>query len=233
MDELDDDNLQTAIYVVSRTENHIVMQLLILQVATDLYTMHQQSLSPSNLKVLIGLYSSIALHARQLNSESVMLKKLQKACSILELFGPPMVHFENESFQSHLKFLQNLLAHDSSVYDEIEIEPEFVAVYENVLDIYLNCAGSSSSSHKSDTQPVPCRKIPLSSAKKKEIATRTSLVILALRGLGGLRKYSFRRYIPRLFQLLVDLVRSEHTSGEVQLALSDMFGSSLGPIIME
>ncbi|KAF1868742.1 hypothetical protein Lal_00036180 [Lupinus albus] len=233
MDELNDDNLQTAIYVVSRTKNHIAMQLLILQVSTDLYKMHQQSLSPTNLKVLIELYSSIALHARQLNSESILLKKLQKACSILELSGPPMVHFENESFQSHLNFLQNLLARDSSVYDEIEIEPEFVAVCENVLDIYLNCAGSLSSSHKSDTQPVPCRKLPLSSAKKEEIAARTSLVISALQGLGGLKKDSFRRYIPGFFQLLVDLMRSEHTSGEVQLALSDMFRSSIGPIIME
>lgn len=32
MDEFDDDNLQTAIYVVSRTKNHIALQLLILQV---------------------------------------------------------------------------------------------------------------------------------------------------------------------------------------------------------
>ncbi|KAK7258281.1 hypothetical protein RIF29_23852 [Crotalaria pallida] len=233
MDELDDDNMQTAIYVVSRTKNHIAMQLLILQVATDLYKMHQQSFSAANIKVLIELYSSIALHARQLNSESILLKKLQKACSILELSGPPMVHFENESFQSHLNFLQNLLVHDRFVYDEIEIEPEFVAVCENVLDIYLNCAGSLYPSHKSDTGPVACRKLPLSSAKKEEIAARTSLVISALQGLGGLKKDSFRRYIPRFFHLLVDLVRSEHTSGEVQLALSDMFRSSIGPILME
>lgn len=195
--------------------------------------MHQQSLSAANIKVLIELYSSIALHARQLNRESILLKKMQKACSILELSGPPMVHFENESFQNHLNFLQNLLVHDRFVYDEIDIEPEFVAVCENVLDIYLNCAGSLSSSHKSDTQPVPRRKLPLSSAKKEEIATRTSLVISALQGLGGLKKDSFRRYIPRFFHLLVDLVRSEHTSGEVQLALSNMFRSSIGTIIME
>ncbi|XP_019460867.1 PREDICTED: brefeldin A-inhibited guanine nucleotide-exchange protein 1-like [Lupinus angustifolius] len=233
MDGLDDDNLQTAIYVVSRTKNHIATQLLILQVVSDLYKMHQQSLSAANIKVLIELYSSIALHARQLNSESVLLKKLQKACSIMELSGLPVVHFENESFQSRLNFLQNLLVHDRVVYDEIDIEPEFVAVCENVLDIYLNCGGSLSSSHKLDTQTVPRRKLPLSSAKKEEIAARTSLVISALQGLGGLKKDSFRRYIPRFFQLLVDLVRSEHTSGEVQLALIDMLRSCVGPIIME
>ncbi|XP_004491652.1 brefeldin A-inhibited guanine nucleotide-exchange protein 1 isoform X1 [Cicer arietinum] len=213
-DEFDDDNLQTATYVVSRTKNHIAMQLLIIQVTTDLYRKHQQSLSLLNIKVLIELYSSIA-------------------CSILELSAPPVVHFENESFQNHLNFLQNL--HDSHhfVHDEIDLEQELVTVCENVLDIYLTCAGSASAIHKSDTQPVPRRQLPLNSAKKEEIAARTSLVISALQGLAGLGKDSFRRYIPRFFQLLVDLVRSEHTSGEVQLALSNMFRSSVGPIIME
>ena len=143
-----------------------------------------------------------------------------------------MVHFENESFVNHLNFLQNLLVDDRFMHDEIDIEPEFVAVCENILDVYLKCA-SVSTYYKSDTQPVPHRKFPLSSAKKEEIAARTSLVISALQGLGGLKKDSFRRYIPRFFHFLVDLVRSEHTSGEVQLALSNIFRSSVGPIIME
>ncbi|XP_027332157.1 brefeldin A-inhibited guanine nucleotide-exchange protein 1-like isoform X2 [Abrus precatorius] len=231
--DFDDDNLQTATYVVSRTKNHIAMQLLIVQVSTDLFKKHQQCLSAANIKVLIELYSSIALHARQMNSESILLKKLQKACSILELSGPPMVHFENESFQNHLNFLQNLNLHNHSVHDEIDLEQELVVVCENVLDIYLNCAGSLSAFHKSDTQPVPHRKLPLSSAKKEEIAARTSLVISALQGLAGLKKDSFRRCIPQFFHLLVDLVRSEHTSGEVQLALSNLFRTSVGQIIMD
>ncbi|KHN46856.1 Brefeldin A-inhibited guanine nucleotide-exchange protein 2 [Glycine soja] len=232
-DEFDDDNLQTATYVVSRMKNHIAMQLLIVQVATDLYKKHQQSLCAASIKVLIELYSSIALHARAMNRESILLRKLQKTCSILEISGPPMVHFENESFQNHLNFLQNIRLHDNFMHDEIELDQELVAVCETVLDIYLNCAGSISTFHKSDTMPAPHRKLPLSSAKKEEIAARTSLVISALQGLAGLKKDSFRRYIPGFFHLLVDLVRSEHTSGEVQHALSNMFRSSVGQIIMD
>ncbi|KAK7371770.1 hypothetical protein VNO80_05135 [Phaseolus coccineus] len=232
-DEFDDDNLQTATYVVSRTKNHIAMQLLIVQVATDLYKKHQKSLCAASIKVLNELYSSIALHAREMNRESILLKKLQKACSILEISGPPMVHFENESFQNHLNFLQNLHLRDHFVYDEIDLEKELVAVCKNVLDIYLNCAGSFSTLHKSDTLPAPHRKLPLSSAKKEEIAARTSLVISALQGLTGLEKDSFRRFIPQFFHLLVDLVRSEHASGEVQHALSNIFRSSVGQIIMD
>lgn len=176
----------------------------------------------------------MASHAHQLNTESILLKKLQKACSILELSGPPLVHFENESYLNHLNFLQNLLVCNPFLKeDEMDVEREFVAICENILVMYLNCTGFVSAHDKSDNEPVLHRKLPLSSAKKEEIAARTSLVISALQGLRGLRKDSFRKYVPHFFHLLIDLVRSEHTSGEVQLALSDMFRSSIGSIIME
>lgn len=203
-----------------------------LQVATDLYKMHRQSLTAVNAKILLELYSFIASHAHQLNTDSVLLKKLQKACSFLELSGPPMVHFENESYLNHLNFLQTLLVCDHSLHNGMDLEPEFVAVCENILSIYLNCTGFVFTK-KSDAQLVLHRKHPLSSGKKEEIAARTSLAISALQGLSGLNKDSFRKYIPRLFPLLVDLVRSEHASGEVQVALSNMFRSSIGPMIME
>lgn len=232
-DDFDDDNLQTAAYVVSRMKNHIATQLLIAQVATDLYKMHQQSLSAINIKILLELYSSIASHAHQLNTDSVLLKKLQKACSVLELSGPPMVHFENESYLNHLNFLQTILVCDPSLHDEMDLEPEFVAVCENILSIYLNCTGFVSTYNKPDARLVLHRKHPSSSGKKEEIAARTSLVVSALQGLSALNKDSFRKYIPHFFHLLVDLVRSEHASGEVQLALSNMFRSSIGPMIME
>ena len=201
--------------------------------ATDLYNRHQQWLSTTNIKVLLDIYSSIASHAHQLNTESVLLKKLQKACSILELSDPPVVHFENESYQNHLNFLQKLLVCEPFVKDEMDIEPQFVAICENILVIYLNCAGSVSAYDRSGTQPMPRPKLPLGSSKKEEIAARTSLVISALQGLGGLKKDAFRRYVPRFFPLLVDLVQSEHTTGEVQLALSNMFRSCIGAVIME
>ncbi|KAI4297867.1 hypothetical protein L6164_037728 [Bauhinia variegata] len=235
-DDFDDDNLQTAAYVVSRMKSHIATQLLILQVATDIYKMHQQSLSSANIKVLLEIYSSVTLHSRQLNAGSILLKKLHKACSILELSEPPMVHFENESYRNHLSFLENLLVSGHSMHDEMEIEADFVSVCENILVIYLNCAGPVSTYHDSGPggQPVLRRQnIPLSYGKKEEIAARTSLVITALQGLGGLKKDWPKRFISKLFPLLVDLVRSEHSSGEVQHALSNIFNSCIGPMVME
>ncbi|XP_057511131.1 brefeldin A-inhibited guanine nucleotide-exchange protein 1-like isoform X2 [Actinidia eriantha] len=233
-DDSEDDNLQTAAYVVSRMKSHVSAQLLIIQVMTDLFKMHQQSLSSGNIKILLDIFSSITSHAHQLNSETVLQLKLQRACAILEISDPPMVHFENESYQNYLNFLHGLLVNNISFSEEMNIEPQLVSVCEKILQIYLECSGLRSAQQKPvDKKPELHWILPLSSVKKEELAARTPLIVLALRLLCGLESDSFRRHVYRLFPLFVDLVRSEHSSGEVQRVLSYMFQSCIGPIVMK
>lgn len=207
--------------------------LFFVQVTTDLLKMHLQSLSVTNTSIILELFSSIASHAHELNSETLLQKKLQKACSILGLTPPPMVHFENESHQNYLNFLQNLLANNPSLCKEINVEAELITACIKILQIYVSCTGSISAHQRLVDQPVPHWILPLGSAKKEELATRTSLVVSALRVLSGLENDSFKRYVSQIFPLLVDLVRSEHSSGEVQRVLSYLFQSCIGPIVME
>lgn len=195
--------------------------------------MHLQSLSAANTSILLELFSSIASHAHQLSSETILQKKLQKVCTILELTAPPMVHFENESYQNFLNFLQTLLVDSPLLCKEIDIEGQLVAVCEKILQIYLNCTGSPSAQKKQANQHVVHWILPLGCAKKEELAARSSLVVTALQVLSGLERSSFRRYVSQFFPLLVDLVKSEHSSGEVQGVLSSMFQSCIGPIVME
>uniref|UniRef100_A0A7N0U6G7 SEC7 domain-containing protein n=1 Tax=Kalanchoe fedtschenkoi TaxID=63787 RepID=A0A7N0U6G7_KALFE len=225
-DEIDSDDLHTAAYVISRTKSHIAMQLLIIQVVLDLYKMHHRSLSAAHVAILLEICSSIATHANQLNSESVLQMKLKKACSILELSGPPVVHFEIESHQNYLKLLQNILSSSPSVAEEMKMEAQLVSICQKIIQIYLDCAGIHSK-----TQPRLHMILPLGSAKKEELTARTPLIVSALGALSGLERDSFRKYLPQFFPLLVDLVRSEHSSGEVQRALSGMFLSCIGPLI--
>ncbi|XP_059654108.1 brefeldin A-inhibited guanine nucleotide-exchange protein 1 isoform X1 [Cornus florida] len=229
----EEENLQTAAYVVSRMKSYIASQLLIAQVITDLYKMHRQSLSAGNVMMLLEIFSSIASHAHLLNSETALQLKLQRACSILEISEPPLVHFENESYQNYINFLHDLLMNNPCLSEEINIEPQLVSVCEKVLQIYLDCAGLCSVKQKPVNKPVLHWIIPLGSAKKEELAARTSVVVSALRILSGLGSDSFRRYISQLFPLLVDLVRSEHSSREVQHVLSHMYQSCIGSIIMD
>lgn len=200
------------------------------QVVTDLYKIHLKSLSVDNVLILREILSFISSHAHQLNSEEILRKQLPVVCSILELSEPPLVHFENESYQNHLNFLQKLLTDDPSLSEEMNIEAELVSVCQEILLIYLNCTGSHSAQLSAR---VLHSTVPLGSSKKEELGARTSLVVSALWGLGGLERESFRRYVSQFFPLLVDLVQSEHSSREVQYVLSNVFQSCIGPIIME
>ncbi|XP_019054355.1 PREDICTED: brefeldin A-inhibited guanine nucleotide-exchange protein 1 isoform X2 [Nelumbo nucifera] len=230
-DDFEDDSLQTAAYVVSRIKGHIAMLLLVIQVINDLYKVHQQYLSTANIMILLEMFSSIASHANELSSKTALQVKLQRACSILEIPDPPVVHFENESYQNYLNFLRTLLMDKPSLCEEMNVEAKLVAVCEKILQIYLNCAGCLT--EQKCNQPVLHWILPLGSAKKEELAARTSFVVLALRVLSGLERNSFRRYVAHFFPLLVDLVRCEHSSGEVQRVVSDIFQLNIGPIIMD
>ncbi|KAG6779901.1 hypothetical protein POTOM_016303 [Populus tomentosa] len=231
-DDLEDDNLQTAAYVVSRVKSHIAVQLLIVQVVSDLYKANQRLLSAANVRILIDIFSSIASHAHQLNSETDLLKKLLKACSIAGISDPPMVHFENESYEKYLDFLRDLLDDNPSMSEALNVEAQLAAVCETILQIYLNCTGLQTVQQDPANKPVIHWILPSGSAKKEELAARTSLLLSALRVLSGLERDSFRGYARQLFPLLVDLVRCEHSSGEVQRILSNIFRSCIGPIIM-
>lgn len=203
-----------------------------LQVITDIFKLHQQYLSASNVKILLDTFSCIASHAHQLNCETTLQLKLQRACSILEISDPPIVHFENESYENYLNFAHDLLTSNPSLSKEMNIEQLLVSVCETVVQMYLNCASSESASEKLIRSPTVHWILPLGSARKEELAARTSLLLSALRILNGMERDSFRRYISTIFPLLVDLVRSEHSSGEVQTVVSSIFRSCIGPIIM-
>ncbi|TYH94023.1 hypothetical protein ES332_A12G013100v1 [Gossypium tomentosum] len=235
-DDLEDDNLQNVAYVVSRMKSHISVQLLILEVVTDMYRTHLQFLSAANINIIVEIFSSISSHALQLNSETTMQKKIQVACSILELSEPPMLHFEKEAYQNYLDFLQYLVKKNLSISKEMNLELLLVAVCEKIMKIYLNCTTVNHNvQRKSGDKVVVVTHwtLPLSSAKKEELAARTPLLVSALRALSGLERVSFRKYISNVFLLLVDLVRSEHSSGEVQRVLSNIFQSCIGTIIMQ
>lgn len=202
----------------------------LLQVANDLYKMHLQSLSGDTVNVLIKLFSSIASHAHELNCNKALQLQLQRVCSILEITEPPVVHFETETYQIYVNFLYDLHVRSSPLYEEKKVEQHLVSLCEEVLMMYLECAGESPNK-KSENKSVLHWAVPLGSAKKEELAARTPLVLSVLRVLNGLEQDSFRRHSHQLLPLLVNFIRSEHSSMEVQQVLSTIFQSCVGPLI--
>ena len=199
------------------------------QVASGLYKANWQFLSAANVRILVDIFTSIASHAHQLTSEKSLLRKLLKGCSIAGISDPPMVHFENETYENYLDFLQDLLKDNPSMSEALNIEEQLAGVCEKIFQIYLNCTGSEAVQQNNTAIHW---NLPLGSAKKEELAARTSLLLSALRVLNDLERDSFRSHARQFFPLLVDLVRCEHNSGEVQGILSNIFQSCIGPIIM-
>ncbi|KAK9667084.1 hypothetical protein RND81_14G231700 [Saponaria officinalis] len=231
--DLDDDHLRTAAYVVSRMKSHISLQLVIIQVIIDLFKTNRDDISKANVEILLEIFSMISSHADQLNSETDLLQKLQRACNMLDLSDPPVVHFQNESFQNYLNFLDDLLLERTSPSQDLDLEERTFLICEHILEIYLDCAGTHSNKQKPEDQPIAHWILPLPSTKREELAARTPLLLSGLRTLISFEKESLKRYLSRLFPLLIDLVKSEHSSGEVPLVLSDMFETCIGPIISE
>lgn len=197
-----------------------------------LYEVHCDSLSASNIGILLEILSSIASHASEMNAEADLEQKLERACSLLETTQPPVVHFENESYQNYLRLLNTILATNPSLSEELNIESQLVAVCVKTLQIYLRCAGYEPKQQSASNNSTIHWILPLGSAKKEELAARTPLLMITMRVLSSLDSKSFRRNLPCFFPLLVNLVRCEHNGREVQPVLYDIFQSMIGPIIL-
>ncbi|XP_056854118.1 brefeldin A-inhibited guanine nucleotide-exchange protein 1 isoform X2 [Raphanus sativus] len=225
-DDVDEDNLQTMSYVVSRTKGHITVQLQVVQVVTNLYRIHQQSLLASHVTVILEILSSITSHAHQLNSDLILQKKVRRACSILELSEPPMLHFENDTHQDYLDVLQDLLTYSPGVSLELNIESQLITVSIKILKMYLKCTLFEGAELEEIRQPKNWI-LSMGAASKAEAAARSPLVISVLKALMGLKRDSFKRCAPNIFPLLVELVRSEHSSSQVPQVLSTVFQSCM------
>lgn len=224
-------NMETSSYAIVKMKNHMSLQLLIVQGIVKLYETHRRSFCAEHMGIMLEMLSAITSHASEVSSESALLTKFHKSCSLLEVPEPAVIHFENESCQSYLKILQALLHDNPSLSRDMNIESQIMLVSEKILRTYLNCAGHEPSKDASGRDLVVHWTLPLGAAKKEELSARTSVVLHVMRLLGGLERECFRRNLPLLFPLLANLIRCEHSSGEVQVALYGIFQSSIGPII--
>uniref|UniRef100_A0A0E0CH64 SEC7 domain-containing protein n=1 Tax=Oryza meridionalis TaxID=40149 RepID=A0A0E0CH64_9ORYZ len=230
-DDEEEANMETTSYAIIKLKNHMAQQLLVVQGIVKLYEIHRWSFYAEHMGIILETLSAIASHASEVSSESTLLMKFHKACSLLEVSEPAVIHFENESYQSYLKLLQALVHDHPSISEDMKIESHIMLVSEKILRKYLKCAGRERSNYSSGRDPALRWKLPLGTAKKEELSARTSLVLHVMQLLGGLERDCFRRNLPLFFPLLTNLIRCEHSSGEVQLALYDIFQSSIGPII--
>ncbi|KAL2337445.1 hypothetical protein Fmac_011891 [Flemingia macrophylla] len=207
------------------------VQLLLIQAVMEIYNIYRFHLSAKAMLVLFDALHDVALHAHQINGNTILRSKLQEFGSMTQMQDPPLLRLENESYQICLTFLQNLVIDKPPSYEAGEVESHLIQLCQEVLECYIEVAGirqKPESSHGRQTHWL----IPLGSGKRRELAARAPLIVATLQAISTLGDVSFERSLSHFFPLISGLVRCEHGSKDVQVALSDMLSLSVGPILL-
>ncbi|KAJ6955221.1 brefeldin A-inhibited guanine nucleotide-exchange protein 2-like [Populus alba x Populus x berolinensis] len=216
---------------ISDAKCRAAVQLLLIQAVMEIYSMYRSHLSAKSALVLFDALHEVASHAHNINTNTTLRSKLQEFGSMTQMQDPPLLRLENESYQICLTFLQNLMLDRPPTFVEAEVESCLVNLCEEVLQFYVVTACSGQTSETS-TSGQCLWLIPLGSGKRRELAARAPLIVATLQAICSLGDSSFEKNLPHFFSLLSSLISCEHGSNEVQVALSDMLSSSVGPVLL-
>lgn len=193
--------------------------------------MHRPHLSATNTMVLFDAVHTIASHAHKINIDATLRFKLQELQPMTQMQDPPLLRLENESYQICLTFIQNLSVDKPPFYEQSKVESSLVSLCQEVLKFYIELALPAHTNELSQG-PKPQWSIPLGSGKKRELAARAPLIVVTLQAICSLSDSSFEKHLASYFPLLSSLIRCEHGSSDVQVALSEMLSSSVGPVLL-
>lgn len=193
--------------------------------------MYRSHLSSKNTMVLFDAVHGIASHAHKININSTLRSKLQDLQPMTQMQDPPLLRIETESYQICLTFIQNLALDKPPFYEESKVETSLVSLSQEVLKFYIELA-LPAHMNESSHGVHPHWSIPLGSGKKRELASRAPVIVVTLQAICSLSDSSFERHLASYFPLLSNLIKCEHGSSDVQVALSEMLSSSVGPVLL-
>ncbi|KAG7635153.1 Sec7 C-terminal [Arabidopsis suecica] len=222
---------------ISDAKCRAAVQLLLIQAVMEIYNMYRPQLSAKNTLVLVDALHGVALHAHGINSNTILRSRLQELGPMTQMQDPPLLRLENESYQICLTFLQNLVADKTKKEEEEEeeeIESLLVNICQEVLNFYIETSSSAKKLQSESSRASEYRwRIPLGSGKRRELSARAPLIVATLQAMCTLDEASFEKNLKCLFPLLANLISCEHGSNEVQTALADMLGLSVGPVLLQ
>ncbi|TYH58718.1 hypothetical protein ES332_D08G173900v1 [Gossypium tomentosum] len=216
---------------LSEAKCRAAVQLLLIQAMMEIYNMYRTHLSAKNTLVLYEAIHDVASHANRINIDSPLQSKLQEFSPMIQMQDPPLLRLENEAYQSCLTILQNLILDRPPRYEEVKVESHLVDLCQEVLLFYIETARSGQTSETSPEEQSQWL-IPSVSGKRRELASRTPLIVATLQAICSLGDTLFEKNLVQFFPLLSSLISCEHGSNEVQVALSDMLSSSVGPVLL-
>jgi brefeldin A-inhibited guanine nucleotide-exchange protein len=216
---------------ISNAKCRAAVQLLLIQAVVEIYNMYRPQLSAKNTIVIYDSVHDVALHAHKINTDPILRPKLLQFGSMTQMQDPPLLRLENESYLISLSFLQNLILDQPTNHKESQVESHLVNLCKEILEFYVQnvCASKTPDQYPRGT---PIWTIPLGSGKRRELAARAPLIVHALQAICNLGEASFEKNVPCFFPLFSSLISCEHGSHEIQVALSEMLGTSVGPLLL-
>ncbi|RWW00506.1 hypothetical protein GW17_00036526, partial [Ensete ventricosum] len=197
----------------------------------EIHNMYRAQISAKNTLVLFEALHVVACHAHKVNSDADLRSKLQELGSMTQMQDPPLLRLENESYHSCLVLLRSIPT-DRHRNGDLDSEACLVDLCNEVLEVYIRTATGQPGEASTGAQPISHWLIPVGSAKRRELAARAPVVVSTLQAISGLGDTSFEKNLARFFPLLAGLISCEHGSSEVQLALSDMLSTRVGPVLL-
>ncbi|KAJ9556514.1 hypothetical protein OSB04_011128 [Centaurea solstitialis] len=208
------------------------VQLLLIQAITEIHSIYRLQLSVKNTIILFDAVLGVANHAHEINTNATLRSRLQELGPMTQMQDPPLLRLETESYQICLTLLQNLSEDRPPFDEESQVESYLIDLCHEVLKSYVEIARPPHMTQL-PTNGRPHWLIPLGSGKKRELAARGPLIVATLQAICSLGDPSFVKNLARFLPLLSSLIRCEHGSNEVQVALSTMLSSSVGPVLLQ
>ncbi|CAI7870721.1 unnamed protein product [Closterium sp. NIES-54] len=205
---------------------------------TEIFSMHGAALSAPHTLILLDSLHRVGTHAHAINSDRLLRSRLQALHLATQMPDPPLLRLESEALHAYLSLLQRLPREKAQLAKEVDVELRLVILCEEVLRVYVGTSQGKLALMTEDPRgadapplpPIPLA-VPLGSARRRELVARAPLVVATLQAVTALKDAAFKKHLARFFPLLADLVSSEHGSPEIQVALSNMFSSRIGPIV--
>eukprot|EP00252_Welwitschia_mirabilis_P000957 TRINITY_DN10944_c0_g1_i1.p1 TRINITY_DN10944_c0_g1~~TRINITY_DN10944_c0_g1_i1.p1 ORF type:complete len:1770 (+),score=306.81 TRINITY_DN10944_c0_g1_i1:196-5505(+) len=232
-EEMESQRINRLQMAIDDAKSRTSVQQSLIQAIMGIYNDHKSSLSEANCLIIVETLHSMAVHARKVNTNSTLHSRVQELNAQLQMTDPPLLRLESEAYQACLTVLQNLILDKPTLSKADDVEAQLVKLCEEVLLAYLETAASGMRPRTNGLQSEMAWNIPLGSTKRRELASRAPLVVTTLQAICTLKDSSFQRSLSRFFPLLTGLISCEHGSGEVQLALSNMLRSWVGPILLQ
>ncbi|KAL9268921.1 Brefeldin A-inhibited guanine nucleotide-exchange protein 2-like protein [Drosera capensis] len=229
--DLESARTQQIYAALSDAKCRCAVQLLLIQAIMEIYSKYRAQFSMNHIKILFEALHVVALHAHEINSDAMLCSKLLDFSSITQMQDPPLLRLENESYQICLTILLNLLLDQPQDFEEVEAESYLVGICREILQFYIE-ASRGKLCMSSEGGPQLHWQIPLGSRRRRELTARAPLIVGTLQAISNLEETLFERNLAGFFPLFSGLISCEHGSKEVQVALSEMLGLSVGPVLL-